>query len=42
VQPPASLRAQQDIKEVHWHPQIDGVLATTAAAGLHVFRTISV
>lgn len=32
-------QGQRDVKEVHWHPQIPGLVATTAADGLNVFRT---
>ena len=31
-----------DIKEVHWHPQISGMLGTTSSDGFHFFKTISV
>lgn len=33
---------QNDIKEVHWHPQIPGVLFSTAQNGFNVFRPLSV
>lgn len=29
---------QTDVKEVRWHPQLVGVLASTAATGFHIFR----
>lgn len=29
---------QSDIKELHWHSQIPGMLATTAADGFNLFR----
>lgn len=31
-----------EIKEVHWHKQIPGMLMTTSADGYHLFKTISV
>lgn len=33
---------QADVKEAHWHPQIDGLVASTAADGFNVWRASNV
>ena len=34
-------QGQSQIKELHWHPKHQGVIATTASTGFNVFKTFN-
>ncbi|ORY50668.1 WD40 repeat-like protein [Neocallimastix californiae] len=34
-------QGQEDIKEIHWHKQLTGVIGSTASDGFNIFKTIN-